>query len=169
MALSWLSSKYGVTLGYEAFKNQYHYAVRRLKKRLNIIKSNKFLQACLNGGVDIFKEIKKHRGKNGQLPNNVDGFVGDENISNHFKDIYTDLFNSVPSNDELKEILQTININLCPDDLSKVSEVDSITVNKAINKLRLGKSDSKYNFGSDAFIHGSNALSEKLAFLFQTF
>ena len=87
-----------------------------------------------------------------------------EEVSNH-----CDLFNSVPSNDELKEILQTINVNLCPDDLSKVAEVDSITVNKAINKLRLGKSDSKYNFGSDAFIHGSNALSEKLAFLFQTF
>ena len=47
--------------------------------------------------------------------------------------------------------------------------MDSSTVNKAINKLRLGKSDSKYNFGSDAFIHGSNALSDKLAFLFQTF
>ena len=39
-------------------RNQYHYAFRRLKKKVNLIKNNKFLNACLNGGVNIFKEIK---------------------------------------------------------------------------------------------------------------
>ena len=82
-------------------QNQYHYAIRRLKKKIKGIKNNKFLDACLNGGVDIFKEIKNHHGKTGNIPKSVDGVSGDESISNHLKTVYADLYNSVPSNAEL--------------------------------------------------------------------
>ena len=145
------------------------FAVRRLKKRLNMVRNNKFLDACVNGGVDIFKEIKKHRGKKDDLPNTVDGCVGDESISGHFKEVYTDLYNSVPSNVELQEILHSINIDVNMNDLESVDLIDGDLVKQAIGKLKLGKSDSQFMFGSDALIHGSEILSDKLAFIFRTF
>ena len=150
-------------------RNQYHYAIRRVKKQMNSIKNNKFLDACMNGGVDLFKEIKKHRGNTGDLPKTVDDISGDKPISNHFKSIYSDLFNSVPSNIELQELLRDINGSMDENDLGTVDLVDASLINEAINRLKLGKSDSNHDFGSDAFIHASDILSFNLSFLFKTF
>ena len=43
-------------------KCQYKYAVRRLSRANQKIQNDKFLQGLVNGGSDIFKEIKKFRG-----------------------------------------------------------------------------------------------------------
>ena len=40
-------------------KNQYKYAIRRLKRAQNKIQNDKFVSSILQGGVNIFKEIKK--------------------------------------------------------------------------------------------------------------
>ena len=44
-------------------KLQYKYAVRRLKRVNNRIQNDKFLESILRGGVNIFDEIKRFRGK----------------------------------------------------------------------------------------------------------
>ena len=86
-------------------KNQYHYAVKRLKRSTNSIINNKFVEACLNGDIDIFKEIKHMKGQSIKVPSNIDGNDTPENISNHFKNIYSDLYNSVPSDQEVINLL----------------------------------------------------------------
>ena len=90
-------------------KNQYHYAVKRLKKSVNSIINNKFVEACLNGGIDIFKEIKNLKGQSSKVPSNIDGNHTPMDISNHFKDIYSDLYNSVPSDQKVNTMLNNIN------------------------------------------------------------
>ena len=72
-------------------------------------------------------------------------------------------------NPELQDLLRDINLNIDDKDLENVDEVDSSIIEEAINKLRNGKSDSNYDFGSDAFIHAADLLSTQLSFLFKTF
>jgi len=60
---------------------QYKYAVRRLKLVAYNIKKDKLLTGLLDGGLDIFQEIKKFRGST--VSSSVDGHTGAEDISNH--------------------------------------------------------------------------------------
>ena len=87
-------------------KNVYHYQVRKLKKSDNIIKRNNLLNACLNGESNIFKEIKKLRQHVPDIATSVDGVK--ENISEHFKSIYSELYNSVDDLDDMIRLKQDI-------------------------------------------------------------
>ena len=42
-------------------RNKYHYELKKCRKAVDKIRSSKLLDACLNGGGDIFKEIKSMR------------------------------------------------------------------------------------------------------------
>ena len=59
------------------------------------IQNDKFLESILRGGVNIFDEIKRFRGKAKQCSSRIDDEVGAANISQHFGNIYSDLFNRV--------------------------------------------------------------------------
>ena len=69
----------------------------------------------------------------------------------------------------MKSCKRSINIDVSMDDLKSVSMIDDDVVRQAIGKLKLGKSDCQFNFGSDAFIHGIDILSERLAFIVKSF
>ena len=43
-------------------KQQYKYAVRRLKRTGESVQNDKFVDSIVNGGVNILKEIKKFSG-----------------------------------------------------------------------------------------------------------
>ena len=49
----------------------------------------------LHGRANIFEEIKKSRGKASTFINRVDEEVGAHNITEHFADIYEELYNKV--------------------------------------------------------------------------
>ena len=74
-------------------RNVYHYQVRKLKKSKDTIKRNKLLDACINGDGDLFTEIKKIRNTNACSAESIDGVT--EGVSDHFKTIYEQLYNSV--------------------------------------------------------------------------
>ena len=65
--------------------------------------------------------------------------------------------------------MQSINLSIDENDIDTVNNVDSKLITDAINRLKLGKSDSNFDFGSDSFLNAADIISEKLAFLFQTF
>ena len=54
-------------------KNIYHYEIRKVKKAKDTIKKNKLLDACLNNGGDLFKEIKAMRRRPQPVANSIDG------------------------------------------------------------------------------------------------
>ena len=58
-----------------------------------MIRRNKLLDACINGNGDIFTEIKKIRQNKPVVAVSMDNVK--EGIPNHFKDIYSKLYNSV--------------------------------------------------------------------------
>ena len=53
----------------------YHYQIRKIKAAKNKIKANKLVEASLNGGTDLFKEIKKLRKSKISVANKIDGNV----------------------------------------------------------------------------------------------
>ena len=60
---------------------------------LTFFQVHKLLDACLNGGGDLFKEIKSIRKTKQVVANTIDGVA--EKMPDHFKDIYSGLYNSV--------------------------------------------------------------------------
>ena len=69
-------------------RRQYKHAVRRLKRAGDKIRDDKFVTDLLDGGANIFQEIRKYRGKSTGCSSRVDDQVGASNIANQFANIY---------------------------------------------------------------------------------
>ena len=76
-------------------KLQYKYKVKRLKRAGESIQNNKFVDSIVNGGVNIYEEIKKFRGTCMSCSSRIDDEVGSTNIADHFAGIYSELYNRV--------------------------------------------------------------------------
>ena len=62
-------------------RTQYHYAVRRLKRKSDLIQADKLLVASMEGDLHLLKEMKSARGGKGgqsELPETVAGANGQE-------------------------------------------------------------------------------------------
>ena len=89
------------------------------------------LQDSLNGKInDILKHIKTLRQSNKGPVNNIDGIVGEENISSHFSDIYKEIYNRHDSTNNVKGILSDVNNAI---NQTGVVELDKITDNLVTN------------------------------------
>ena len=72
-------------------KSQYKYAVRRLKRVNDRIKNDMFINSVIQGGTNIFREIKKFRGKSLTCSSRIDNEGGAKTIANHFAGIFSEL------------------------------------------------------------------------------
>ena len=100
-------------------KKQFKYAVRRLKRCSDKIQADRFVSELLNGGGNIFKEIRKFRGSNSTFSSRVDEEVGSHNIANHFASIYERLYNNVSPQLETQVLIDKIQNGV--DDHSEVA------------------------------------------------
>ena len=148
-------------------RNVYHYQIRKLKKSENLIKRNKLLDACLNGDNNIFKEIKKLRHHEADIASTVDGVS--ENISDHFKDIYSKLYNSVDDSDEMLLLKNAVENEINSGQLNEVENLTPDVMKLAASKLSDGKGDPVYSFSSDCFKNGSDILFSYLSIAFKSF
>ena len=89
-------------------KRQFKFAVRRLKKCSDKIQDNKFVSNLLQGGGNLFKEIRKFRGAVSTFSSRIDEEVGAHNIANHFADIYEKLYNKVELGNEFDNVCNRI-------------------------------------------------------------
>ena len=148
-------------------KNQYHYQIRKLKKSEDTIRKNKLLDACLNGNGNLFTEIKNMRKHKPQVAASIDGINDD--ISDHFKEIYENLYNSVDDKREMEVIRDEVECCISSADLPEVDKVTPDILRKAASKLSDAKSDPLYSFSSDCLKNGPPLLFERLAVAFQSF
>ena len=75
-------------------RNQYHYAVRRGKLKENLVRATKLFEASVTEETDLLKEMKKIKlgGKHtADLPENVAGANGEEEIVEKFRYVYSAL------------------------------------------------------------------------------
>ena len=64
-------------------RTQYHYAVRRVKRRCDEARARKLFEAAMKGDKDLLNEMKKVRsggGATATLPDSVAGVSGEDNI-----------------------------------------------------------------------------------------
>ena len=125
------------------------------------------MDACVNGNGEIFKEIKKMRNYKPTVAVSMDGEK--DNIANHFKDIYDDLYNSVDDLNNMFELKNEIEDQINISQLTEVSKVTPDIVKKAANKLKDNKSDPTYSFSSDCLKHGPDKLFQLLSIAIQSF
>ena len=77
-------------------------AIRKIRRAAEQIKAQKLLEASRSGGSDLMNELKKARGgkHTPDLPENVAGANGEEEICKKFWSVYSELYNSAGSGDE---------------------------------------------------------------------
>ena len=73
-------------------KNIYYYGVRKARRQVDLMKAKKLFEASLSSDMELLKEMQKVRsGGNGaaELPDNVAGAEGENEIVEKFKEVYT--------------------------------------------------------------------------------
>ena len=88
-------------------RTQYHYAVRRLKRKSDIIQAGKLFEASMQGDINLLKEMKSVRGGNvgqAELPETVAGGNGEEEIVEKFREVYSSLYNSAETDKDMEDL-----------------------------------------------------------------
>ena len=157
---------------YESMKQarqQYKYAVRRLNRAGDSIKNDKLVNSIINGGVNIFSEIKKLRGHRATCSTRIDNEVGSDNISNYFADIYGDLYNRVPLSEQFHDLCTQLNMKVGQHSLMQVERINEDLVRKALKLMKSSKRDAMFDMQSDCLVNGPNALVTHLTNLVKTY
>ena len=152
---------------------KYHWAIKQVKKNKDKIILNKTAQQLTNKSYrDFWKTIKKLKGKEKIIATVIDDKNTDATIVDHFRSIYSSLYNSVEDNNlndtksKINELVKNkCNENLCNSNCHKVS---SEKIKNAIKCLSSGKDDETYNIYSDNFIHATDLTHEILSQLVTT-
>ena len=116
-------------------KNQYHFAIRRAQKRLNLIENDKIISKM--GSQDLFEEIKKScKDKKSDITSVIDDVHGAENISNYFKEIYERLYNEQDVMDN--DVINSLHKNVTDHPIDSMEALNLFTadlVKSAVKKL----------------------------------
>ena len=148
-------------------RNIYHYQLKKIRKSEDLIRKNKLLYACVNGNGEIFTEIKKMRNFKPAVASSMDGKK--ENIANHFKEIYGDLYNSVEDMDNMFQLKNEIENRINFSQLTEVSKVTPDIVKEAASNLKDNKGDPTYSFSSDCLKNGPDKLYQLLSIAIKSF
>ena len=151
-------------------RNKYHYAIRSVRKQESAFLKDKMLQEFLSGKVDnILQHIKKTRNGKSGLVNNIDGLVGAENISNHFKNMYQEIFNRHKDRDGVNKILSDINDKILPTDLLELDKITVVLIKDIISNLGSGKNNECFDWGTDALKFSVDAIAPHFKNLYRAF
>ena len=145
---------------------RYHHAIRCVLRDQDKIVITRMAEAIgSNCTRDLWKEVRKIKGRNNQCSNVVDQCSSDSDIANIFYNKYNDLYNSVPYDcNVMTNILHEVNSRICQDSLiTHTIMVEDVTA--AVNKLKHGKTDGMEGMCSDHIINGPQVLLVYLSFI----
>ena len=153
---------------YRHLRRQYIYAHRHIKKQEREIRNEKFLEVASEGNLlDILKTLRTQRGSNNKsLPNSVDNISGDSNVSEHFRNIYYNIYNVHLTNMDLFEAIET---NISNENFVWLDKITPELVSKLIGRLNNGKNDQFFNFKSDGLKLSKDIISIPLAKILKAF
>ena len=106
-------------------RNRFHHALRRVRRAADAIKSQKLFEAAMWGGGDLLQELKKTRGgrHTPDLPENVEGASGEEEICHKFRQVYSDLYNSADTTEEMVAVKVQVEENIDEGSWSEISKI----------------------------------------------
>ena len=142
-------------------RNIYHYHYKKCKQAEEKIRRSKLLSACLGEGGDLFNEIKALRKSPPANATSIDGVSTD--VPDHFRDIYSTLYNSANDAAELSMVHERVESAVSSSQIDAVLKITPELLKKAADKLKPGKSDPVYSFSSDCFKNATMSLYEHLS------
>ena len=116
------------------------------------------------------KEMKKSYGgkHSAELPENVAGANGEEEISEKFRSVYCTLYNSADSSDEMNTLKETTEGGISDDSSIEVNKITCEVVKMAAVTMKKCKGDVSGSFTSDAIRNAPDTLFENLASVFRS-
>ena len=152
-------------------RNRYHHALRRVRRAADAIKSQKLFEAAMWGGGDLLQELKKTRGGKftPDLPENVAGANGEDEICHKFRQVYKDLYNSAETRDEMNGIKERLEQRIDQGSISEISKITAASVKAAAATLKKGKADVSGSYSSDAIRNAPDSLYKHLAAVYRSF
>ena len=151
-------------------RNNYHYAVRRLKRNEEEIKNQHLLDHCLKGkSSNLIKEFKKQNQCRPQKTSVIDGQCTDQNIANNFGKIYKNLYQKNNSSELLNTQIYDLESKITANNYAEIESLSPSVVYQAISSIKNCKNDNAFSFKSDALINGKDVLTNYLTVLFQSF
>ena len=96
------------------------------------------------------------------------GANGEEEISEKFRMIYSALYNSASTKEEMDIILNKVQQSITDWDSTEVLKINGHLVKSAVSQLKPRKSDVSNHFTSDALLAAPNILFDQLAIVFRS-
>ena len=152
-------------------RTQYHHAVRRLKRKSDLIRASKLFVASMEGDLHLLREMKAARGgKAGvsELPETVEDANGEEEIVNKFRGVYSSLYNSSETEAEMSDLMVKVSLLIGAESVDEVRKVTGAKVKEAVSHLKSQKSDITGGFTSECLIHAPDILYDYLASIFRS-
>ena len=118
--------------------------------------------------MDLLKEMRNVKSggtARADLADTVDGANGEEEIVDKFRDVYSTLYNSSGSQEEMLRLNNRINSLIGPTCIAEVAKLTGAAVKEAASKLKPKKSDVSGGFTSDAILHAPYILFDQLPWL----
>ena len=129
------------------------YAIRRLQRCQDKIKNEKLAKILVENDGDIFREIKKIRGKSNNFSSRIDDMVGPTDIANHFSCIYQELYNRVELDDAFKCVQEKVLKSVNSESYAQLDRITEEVVMEALKRLKPHKSDVVFNMSYDFYLH----------------
>ena len=102
-------------------RNGYHYQFKKCQKAEERIRKSKLLDACINGGTNLFSKIKSIRAVKHVVATSMDG--KNDDVRGVFKDKYEKLYNSTDDGAELLKVQAEIGARVNVTSLDDVLKV----------------------------------------------
>ena len=103
----------------------------------------------------------------GLVANSIDGVK--ENVPDHFKEIYSKLYNSVDDAENMAKVSSEVETKVNNLSIKDVEKVTPEIIKAATEKLKPGKSDPIYTFSSDCIKVDSKLLAEYLSIIIKCY
>ena len=107
-------------------------------------------------------------GGDAELPDNVAGAEGEEEIVEKFREVYSALYNSACTAGEVQQIKERLGELINQDSMDEVMKISGESVKAAAGLMKSGKADVTGGYSSDAILNGPDELFEQLAAVFRS-
>ena len=154
-------------------RSQYHYAIRRARKRSDLTRAENLFEASLQGDCNLLAEMKKIRcgGPNNHpdMPDTVAGAQGEDEIANKFKTVYETLYSSADTQTEMSQLVEKVEKLISQNSVQEVAKITGSKVKEAACLMKAKKGDVSGGFTSDALLSAPDIMFDQLASVFRSF
>ena len=154
-------------------RSQYHYAIRRVRKRSDLTRAENLFEASLLGDCSLLAEMKKIRcggsSNHQDLPDTVAGVQGEDNIAEKYKTVYESLYSSADTQAEMSRLMKKVDQLISNSSVQEVAKITGSKVKEAACLMKPKKGDVSGGFTSDALLNAPDIMFDQLATAFRSF